>query len=120
MLKTFYISSVLIISSAVALPAFACDMHGGAFGFSNPNASWQSYNPQASTIDPSLIDPNTGEAYSMTPVPATKKRPSFSNAANRASMIAKARVARKAKAKAKDSPKAEAVKKTSLNLNADR
>ncbi len=120
MLRLFTIISLFFTASAVTLPASACDMHGGGFGFGNPTANWQSYNPRSYTTDPALLGLKDIEASAIKPIPPQKTRPSFSNAANRAALIAKSRVAQKAKDKAVKASKDEAVKKAALGLNADR
>jgi len=120
MVKTIVIGALLITTSAVVLPAYACDMHGGGFGFGNPNANWQSYNPRSYTTDPALLGLEGDEAALITPVPLQKARPNFSNAANRAALIAKSRMAKKAKDKADKETGDKPVKKASLVLDADR
>ncbi len=93
--------------------SYACDMHGAGFGgFSLRNAPWQSYEPQASTTDPAfsedrLITPETALS--------TKKRPSFSNAANMAALKAKAKIEKKRELE-KALKKAE-VKSTALDTD---
>ena len=78
--------------SAFGNTAYACDLHGAGYdGFGLRNAPWQPYNPQVSTTDPafsSIVD------MKSIAVP-TKSKPSFSNAANRASTKAKTRLAQK-------------------------
>lgn len=114
------ITSLFIATSAVTLPAQACDMHGGGFSFGSSNANWQAYNPQSSTTDPSFLGLDSDDANYMTRVPAEKPRPSFSSAANRAALIAKSRLAKKAKDTAKETSKDEPVKKADLVLDANR
>jgi len=92
---------------ALAIPASACDFHGGGFSpFGIPGANWQPYHtPDYSEESTRLV----------TPVPpAPKTPPSFSNAASRAAKIAKARMAKKAK---DDTAKKEPVKKAALNAD---
>jgi len=113
MLKIFTISALVITTSALALPASACGFHGGGFGGFG-NADWQPYNPRVSTEDPALLDKNTA---ALTPLPANDMRPSFSNVANRAALIAKARVAKKAKDRKDKASKEETIKKTALNAD---
>ena len=121
MMKTLVIGALITATSALALPAHACDMHGGGgFGFGNPNANWQAYNPRVSTQDPALWNENTEQASLMTAVPTEKARPSFSNAANRAALLAKARLVKKTKGqddKAPKTPKEAIIKKASLNAD---
>jgi len=113
MMKTFVFGTVITITSALALPAYACGFHGGAYG----NVNWQTYNPRVSIEDPALLDQNTDQASLITPLPAEKARPVFSNVANRAALIAKARVAKKAKDRKDKAPKNKVIKKASLNAN---
>ena len=118
MMKSLVFGAFITATSALALPTYACDMHGGGgFGFGNPNANWQSYNPRVSTQDPALWNENTKQASWMTPVPAEKARPSFSNAANRAALLAKTRLAKKTKDQDDKAPKEAIVKKASLNAD---
>jgi len=118
MLKKIIIGSLVIATSAMALPAYACGMHGGGFGFGNPNASWESYNPRSFTTDPALL--GNEDASLVTPMPAQKARPSFSNVANRAALLAKSRMAKKAKDKQEKTSKEKPIQKAALDLNADR
>ena len=113
MLKTILIGSLLTTASALALPAYACGFHGGGFG----NVNWQPYNPRASYEDPALLNKNYEETSLITPIPAEKARPSFSNAANRAALIAKARLAKKTKDQEDKSSKDVSVKKTASNTD---
>ena len=115
MLKTITVSAVLITTSALALPAYACGFHGGGFGLGN--ADWQPYNPRVSTQDPSLLGQNADNTPLITPRPVEKTPPSFSNVANRAAFIAKARVAKKAKDQAEKTSAEEIVKKTASNTD---
>jgi len=115
MLKRFTISALVITTSALAVPAYACGFHGGGFGGFG-NANWEPFNPRVSTEDPALLNKNTQDVSLMTKT-AEKTRPSFSNVANRASFIAKARVAKKIKDKADKSDADKIVKKTVLNAD---
>ena len=118
MMKSLVIGTFITVTSAVALPAYACDLHaGGGFSFGSPNANWQSYNPRSSTIDPALIGTDYDDASLITPVPPQKPRPSFSNAANRAALLAKTRLAKKTKDQDDKAPKEAIVKKASLNAD---
>ena len=116
MTRYFVTTALFLIPVALAAPASACEMHGGGFGvFGNQGASWKAYNPRAYNADPAFdgVDENL-----MTPVPPAKARPSFSNVANRAAMIAKARVAKKAQeAEKKEAAKTAVVKKVSLDAD---
>ena len=114
MIKHFAIGTLIVATSALAVPAYACGFHGGGFGFGN--ADWQPYNPRVSTQDPALLNKVTSEA-SITPLPVGKARPSFSNVANRASFIAKARVAKKMKDLKDKAPEDKLVKKTASNAD---
>ena len=98
MLKNITLSASMIIMFAIATPASACDLHGAGYSpFGIPGANWKPYNPRDYTQDPALLNKETSETALVTPRPIEKKRPSFSNVANNAANIAKARVARKAK-----------------------
>jgi len=77
--------------------------------------NWKTYNPRISTEDPALLNQNADIDSLITPLPAEKARPSFSNAADRAARIAKARVAKKAKDRKDKSPREGVVKKASLD-----
>jgi len=96
---------------AFALPAAACDMHGLFGGFGNGNYSWKPYNPGTYSEDPAVLEKKTDEAALITPIPSKKTKPSFSNAANRAALVAKANLAKKAKADADKTTKTADVKK---------
>ena len=114
MMKKFAIGTLIITASSMALPAFACDMHGGGgWRLGNASANWQSYNPQSYTTDPSLLDEKSGAAL-VSQLPPKKTNPSFSNAANRAAILAKSRLAKKASADTPKSPKDTLVKKKPL------
>lgn len=120
MSKIVIIGTLIVSISALALPAHACDMHfGGGFDFRNPNANWQSYHPPtptppASTQAPALGNENTDQASLASPVPAEKARPSFSNAANRAAVLAKTRLAQKTKDQDDKMSKEAIIQKTPL------
>lgn len=120
MFRPLTITALIATTTAITAPAMACDMHGGGFGFGNPNANWQSYSPRTSTTDPAFLGQSDDEAYLITPVPAEKPRPSFSNAANRASLIAKARHAKKIKEDKSKPAEEKPIKKAALVLDADR
>lgn len=115
MLKTIVISALVITTSALAVPAYACGFHGGGFGGFG-NANWEPFNPRISTEDPALLNKNTQDVSLITKA-AAKTRPSFSNVANRASFIAKARVAKKIKDRDDKASKIDTVKKTVLNAD---
>jgi len=115
MKKTLIIGALFATTSALAVPAYACDMHGGAYGFGNPNANWKTYNPRVSTEDPALLNQNAEIDTMITPIPPEKKRPSFSNAANRAAVVAKSRMAKKAKNQEEKTSKDNIVKKVALD-----
>lgn len=115
MLKRFTISALVITISALAVPAYACGFHGGGFGGFG-NANWEPFNPRISTEDPALLNKNTQDVSLITKA-AEKTRPSFSNVANRASFIAKARVAKKIKDRDDKASKIDSVKKTVLNAD---
>ena len=127
--KIFIIGTLIVSISALALPAHACDMHfGGGFDFRNPNANWQSYHPPTPTPTPTpppstppastqalaLGNENTDQASLVSPVPAEKARPSFSNAANRAAVLAKTRLAQKTKDQDDKMSKEAIIQKTPL------
>ena len=121
--KIVIIGTLIVSISALALPAHACDMHfGGGFDFRNPNANWQSYHPPtpptstppASTQALALGSENTDQASLASPVPAEKARPSFSNAANRAAVLAKTRLAQKTKDQDDKMSKEAIIQKTPL------
>ena len=121
MTKYFVTTALFLIPVAFAAPASACEMHGGGFGaFGNQGAHWKAFNPRAYDADPAF---DGVDETLMTPVPPARTRPSFSNAANRAAMIAKARVARKNKeaqnqeAEKKEAEKDDIVKKVSLDAD---
>jgi len=117
MLKKITIGTSAVIMMSLAIPAAACDFHGGGFGaFGIPGATWTPYEPQAYTEDPALSEQNKDAAL-VTPRPTAKARPSFSNAANRAASIAKSRVAKKTKDQALEPSKGDLVKKASLNAD---
>jgi len=116
MMKYFVSTAVIVIASATAVPAIACDMHGAGFGaFGNSGANWQPYTPRTYTEDPAFLDQNETDYAALTPLPAQKTRPSFSNAANRAAIAAKSKAAQKAKAERIKNAKKEVVKKADLN-----
>ena len=110
MLKKIIIGAFIAATSAAAVPAYACGMHG----FGNfQNSNWKTYTPRVSTQDPALM---IDDGY-ITPAPVQKMRPSFSNAANRASIIAKSRIARKAKAEKRKDAQDAAVTKAASNTD---
>lgn len=110
--------------SLLAVPAMACEFHGGTGWFQAPASQWQNFNPRASFEDPAFADDNA-EEDDFTPFPARAKKPSFSNAADRASKAAKARLAmtndrKKAKSKPVEEKKPELiVREVSLETNAE-
>lgn len=89
-------SGILVSSLFIGVSAYACDMHGAGFsGFGLQNADWKPYNPRASYTDPAFGEENFtpySEAEQRAPTP---KRPSFSNAAKKASSQAQKRLAEK-------------------------
>ena len=107
MIKPLTVSLGVTACLALAIPASACDFHGGGFSpFGIPGANWQPYHtPDYSEESARLATP---------PPPAPKSPPSFSNAASRAAKIAKSRVAKKAK---DTTAKKEPVKTTALNTD---
>ena len=124
-MKKFVLTSIVTMAAfATGGMSYACDMHGaGGFGnFGMLNADWESYNPRVSTIDPAL------DADLLTPKPAkraaqAKAKPSFSNAAGRASLRAKSRLAKKEKTLTSEAASDKAAAKTAINnaaLNANR
>jgi len=113
MIKTVVIGALITTTSALAVPAYACGFHGGGFGGFG-NANWKPYNPRVSTEDPAFLNKDTSQA-SLTLRPIEDTRPSFSNAANRAALIAKARVAKKAKNRDNKTAKEAVIQKVSLD-----
>lgn len=100
MKKSVYIVSAAILSLSFASVAAACEYHGGYGTF---KSRWDNYTPsQSYTDDAASFDSNQASA------PVAKQKPVFSNAASRASNIAKARVERKADAETKVDAEAEA------------
>jgi hypothetical protein len=131
-MKKYIIASSLIVASlAFGGVSHACDMHGAGYGHPSnyqalSNAKWKPYNPRVSTIDPAYGDPAFGdlafedgayENFSAVPpdrAPVKKAKPSFSNAAQLASLKAKIKLAEES------SGKKPAAKGQSTALNTDR
>lgn len=111
------ISAIMVMAlgtGLLATPALACEFHSGGW-FSVPSSQWQNFSPTANAEDPSLMEDGT-----MTPLPAKAAKPSFSDAANRASRAAKQKLAMNGDETAEktvDEKKAEA-KRASLEANA--
>lgn len=126
-MKKYIIASSLIVASlAFGGVSHACDMHGAGYGHPSnyqalSNAKWKPYNPRVSTIDPAYGDPafedGTYENFSAVPpdrAPAKKAKPSFSNAAQLASLKAKIKLTEEG------SGKKPGAKGQSTALNTDR
>ena len=96
--------SILALSASsfiLAAPALACEFHAGGGWFGTATSQWQNFDPTASYKDPAMSD----DPYAMlTRKPASKSpaKPSFSNAADRASIAARARLAETRTADEKD------------------
>ena len=71
MLKRFTISALVITTSALAVPAYACGFHGGGFGGFG-NANWEPFNPRISTEDPALLNKNTQDVSLITKAAAKR------------------------------------------------
>ena len=121
MLKTFSIAVGFSTMMALAIPVSACEFHGPGFSsYGIPGANWAPYNPESYLHNPAVLNQSAEETAIVTPSPknlrsetispetklsvkaqSTKRsRPSFSNAANRAASLAKARTAQKVKDRA--------------------
>ena len=91
--------SILTIAAAAALPAQACDRHGGFFGQLG-GASWTDYDPATAEADALFIEQQLSEWHKQNELPPAEvkpAKPTFSSASNRAAKAAQARMARKAK-----------------------
>ena len=91
--------SILTIAAATALPAQACDRHGGFFGQLG-GASWTDYDPATADADALFLAQQLSEWHKQNEVPPAEVKPikpTFSSASNRAAKAAQARMARKAK-----------------------
>ena len=111
-------ASAILLASALAMPAAACDMHGGGGFFGQFNgASWSDYTPPASESD---LEDSASEwekrNASFTPLPKPKK-PTFSKFSSRASAAAKARLAAKAKLAALEVAESAAEEKGASELS---
>jgi len=115
-MKNIVLGSVVVLSSlSLGGVAYACDMHGGGFGFGMKNANWSTYNPRASKFDPSY---EYEDRKLVSPI-LEKSKPSFSNVANIAALKAKARLAKKSQDTPADKSDEKAIVKKA-SLDADR
>ena len=90
--KALIVGALLGVSS----PAIACDFHGGGM-FWTPSGSWQNFHPKVNLVESIYLNEDDGEfalddEFSTPIPPTTKARPSFSEAASRASRTAKFRI----------------------------
>ncbi len=98
-MRIFATATLITLATAAALPAQACDRHGGFFGQLD-GANWMDYNPATAEADALFLEQQLSEWHKQNGVPAIKtkpKKPSFSSASNRAAKAAQARVAKKVK-----------------------
>lgn len=116
-MKNIVLSSAFIVASlSYGGVAYACDAHGtGYASYGLRNALWQSYNPKLTVTDPAFDENGFMTPLPANLVPAAKAKPTFSNAANNASMKAKTRVLKKAEGEKTE--KKATVKKAALNTN---
>lgn len=120
MKNVIFASSILLVSLFVGTSAQACDMHGAGYGYGMNSANWKSYNPQITTYDPALTEQDLLTQIDTDFVPQEKVKPSFSSAAQTASMKAKAKVSlasKKSAQPADDADKKPDEKKAALNTN---
>ncbi len=94
MKKTFYISSACLLTLGLSSAASACGFHGGMGPY---QSRWSSEADQSYMDEQNIEDSSFSE---VVPKPK-KKKPVFSQAASRASDIAKKRVLRTAQAEKK-------------------
>lgn len=110
-MKILLSTSVFALFAAVALPSQACDRHGGMFGQLS-GASWTDYNPATAESDALFLEQQLSKWHEQNaekPAIVKPTKPSFSNASNRASIAAQARIAKRAQEIAKTSEKVETV-----------
>jgi len=96
-MRIFASVSVVILASALALPAAACDRHGGMYGQLS-GASWTDYNPATAESDSLFLQKQLAKWHAKNAAKAAEVKPvkpSFSKASDRASLAAKARLATK-------------------------
>ena len=97
-------ASVVLLATALSLPSAACDRHGGGMYGQFGGASWADYNPTTADSD-ALLEEKLSEWHKKTLVPEAKPKaakPTFSKVSSRASIAAKARLAKQAKLTAQD------------------
>lgn len=80
-----------LLCAVSATSASACEFHSGGGWFGVRSSAWQNFDPRATYQDPAFMD-ETEKAADITPITKRPARPSFSNAADRASRAAKARL----------------------------
>lgn len=110
-MRTVLSTSVFALLAAVALPSEACDRHGGMFGQLS-GASWTDYNPATAESDALFLEQQLSKWHERN---AQKReavkpaKPSFSNASNRASIAAQARLAKRSQTLTETAEKDETV-----------
>lgn len=93
-------ASVILVTSALALPSAACDRHGGGGLYGQlGGASWTDYNPTVAESDALFLDEKLSEWHKLNAVPPAEvkpAKPTFSKASSRAAVAAKSRLAKRA------------------------
>ncbi len=92
-------TSIVLLTSALALPSVACDRHGGMFGQLS-GASWTDYNPATAESDALFLEEQLSKWHARNSEPSVEAKPakpSFSKVTSRASLAAQARLAKKSK-----------------------
>jgi len=123
-MRILFTASILTLAAATALPAQACDRHGGFFFGQMNGASWTEYDPETADADELFLQEQLSEWNKQNGVPSVEtkpKKPSFSSASNRAAKAAQARMVRKvnpAEAKTETTPGAKFGSTTRQTLNA--
>lgn len=113
-MRILFSTSVIVLFAGLALTTEACDRHGGVFG-QLTGASWSEYNPAAAESDTLFLEQQLSKWHKQNaeqPAVVKPSKPSFSNASNRASIAAQARIAKLLEQMSKTSAKVETVAST--------
>ena len=100
-MKYFAASAALVATLVLPVGAMACDRHGGYY---NPmsGADWRTYTPQASYMDPALMESEWEDRETVPAARPERPKPKFSFVASRASERALAARAKTAKSDVSD------------------
>jgi len=102
-MRIIFSASVILLASALSLPSAACDRHGGGMYGQFGGASWTDYNPTTAESDALLEEKLSAWNKKIADREAKQAaKPTFSKVSSRASIAAKALLAKQAKFTAQD------------------